>query len=432
MFAPPTKIKGLFKRILCRALFGLCVYVGGTQVAHVQQMPPSPKQQKQQALDELEKALKEAGSKRDALSQEVESLREEQDKLQQVLVDATTQNRSAQERLGVLEGRLALLKKDEAQLSDALEKQRSLFGELLGAAQSMGRQPPPAVLIAPEDALRAVRTSLLLEAVLPDLRLDLEAMTKDYDRLQSVRTDMVREVEEVGAQRLRVLEDQRRLNALIALRSQMRLEREAEVTSLDGKLKNFASEATNLRDLIQKFEAEEAKLSENLGENSLSLRLSEGSRLKAQTRFEELKGKLNYPVLGRVIKTFGTTEGSVGTERGLTFQTPFGATVQSPIDAWVVFAGPFRSYGHVLILNGGDGYHVLLAGLDKINVAPKQFLLSGEPLGVMASQGNGGITGSEKSSSPQDRAGPQLYVEFRKNGSAIDPTPWWSVHTAGR
>jgi septal ring factor EnvC (AmiA/AmiB activator) len=68
-----------------------------------------------------------------------------------------------------------------------------------------------------------------------------------------------------------------------------------------------------------------------------------------------------------------------------------------------------------LIINAGDGYHVLLAGLSHIDVQVGQFVLAAEPVGTMAPEPPG---------KTQDSA-PVLYVEFRKEGRPIDPDPWW-------
>ena len=88
----------------------------------------------------------------------------------------------------------------------------------------------------------------------------------------------------------------------------------------------------------------------------------------------------------------------------------------------MVYAGPFRSYGQLLILNAGGGYHVLLAGMERISVDLGQFVLTGEPVAVMGGQAQLSAAvaiGSKK---------PALYVEFRKDGTPIDPSPWWATN----
>ena len=121
------------------------------------------------------------------------------------------------------------------------------------------------------------------------------------------------------------------------------------------------------------------------------------------------------------IRDFGAADGVGGVEKGLSFATRSGAQVTSPCDGWVVYAGPFRSYGQLLILDAGGGYHVLLAGMERISVDIGQFVLTGEPVAVMGS-GSKVATILEAGSSQ-----PVLYVEFRKDGTPIDPSPWWAA-----
>ncbi len=98
--------------------------------------------------------------------------------------------------------------------------------------------------------------------------------------------------------------------------------------------------------------------------------------------------------------------------KGVTIATRSRAQVISPADGVVLFAGPFRGYGQLLIIEYGDGYHMLLAGMDRIDAAVGQSLLAGEPVGTMT-----------------DTNAPELYVELRHEGQPINPLPWL---TAGK
>jgi septal ring factor EnvC (AmiA/AmiB activator) len=96
--------------------------------------------------------------------------------------------------------------------------------------------------------------------------------------------------------------------------------------------------------------------------------------------------------------------------------------VLSPTDGWIVYAGPFRSYGQLLIINAGGGYHVLLSGMERIDVQLGQFVLAGEPVAAMASPQLASIGAVDMGAAAQ-----ALYIEFRKDGTSIDPTPWWAA-----
>lgn len=143
-------------------------------------------------------------------------------------------------------------------------------------------------------------------------------------------------------------------------------------------------------------------------------------RLQPAIRFASAKGRLRLPAAGRTILTYGEKTEVGRRSKGMVIQTRHAAQITSPSDGWVVFAGPFRSFGQLLIINAGDDYHILLAGLSRIDVQLGQFVLASEPVGAMAPVQN---PARDLDSSDQR---PLLYVEFRHKGEPIDPDPWWS------
>jgi septal ring factor EnvC (AmiA/AmiB activator) len=142
-------------------------------------------------------------------------------------------------------------------------------------------------------------------------------------------------------------------------------------------------------------------------------------RIKPAIPFSEAKGLLPLPAQGRRVLTFGEKTQYGSQSKGLVVETRYGGQVVSPCDGWIVYAGEFRSYGQLLIINAGGGYHILLAGLSQIDVQLGQFVLTGEPVGVMS-------PAAKTSSAGEQGAGPVLYIEFRKDQRPIDPDPWWS------
>jgi septal ring factor EnvC (AmiA/AmiB activator) len=142
-------------------------------------------------------------------------------------------------------------------------------------------------------------------------------------------------------------------------------------------------------------------------------------RLKPALPFEQAKGTLRLPAQGRQLKTFGDTDATGAALKGISLQTREEARITAPADGWVVYAGPFRSYGQLLIINAGGGYHILLAGMSRIDVSLGQFVLAGEPIAVMGSP-------TASSGSGDEISRPVLYVEFRKDGRPVDPGPWWA------
>ena len=149
---------------------------------------------------------------------------------------------------------------------------------------------------------------------------------------------------------------------------------------------------------------------------SLTLGGASAGRMKPAIPFHEARARLPQPAQGRRAIAFGDKTQYGGQSKGIVIETRQNAQITSPCDGWIVYAGEFRSYGQLLIINAGGGYHVLLAGLSQIDVQPGQFVLAAEPVGTMS--GTAAAQGKSSNS-------PVLYVEFRKDGRPIDPDPWW-------
>ncbi len=128
----------------------------------------------------------------------------------------------------------------------------------------------------------------------------------------------------------------------------------------------------------------------------------------SERSFSQGQGHMPFPARGRVITRYGQTNDVGVVSKGLEIATRQGAQVIAPYDGQVVFSGPFRGYGLLLIIEHSEGYHTLLAGMARIDASVGQRLLSGEPVGIMG----------------QDEAKPALYVELRRNGQPVNPLPW--------
>jgi len=145
--------------------------------------------------------------------------------------------------------------------------------------------------------------------------------------------------------------------------------------------------------------------------------IGDSARITPAIPFHRAKGQLPLPAAGRIEKRFGEPVKFGGRSKGIKIKTRYGAQITSPADGWVVYAGKFRTYGQIVIIKTGKGYHVLLAGLSRIDVQSGQFVLAAEPVGTMKSA-VGARSGANS---------PRLYVEFRKDGRPINPRPWWSA-----
>jgi septal ring factor EnvC (AmiA/AmiB activator) len=129
----------------------------------------------------------------------------------------------------------------------------------------------------------------------------------------------------------------------------------------------------------------------------------------------KLRGTLPFPVVGRVVGRYGEESDSGLISKGITIETRPGAQVVAPHEGRVAFAGPFRGYGQLLIIEHGEAYHSLMAGFDRIDAVIGQLVFGGEPVGVMGYPDDGK---------------PNLYLELRRNNRPVDPLPWFAVSEA--
>jgi septal ring factor EnvC (AmiA/AmiB activator) len=383
-------------------------------------------------LESIRAQQKRAAETEAALKRELAAIGDDRRKLNQALIDTAARLRALEARIAAAEHRLQSLAEDERKLRLALSGKREIVADVLAALQRMGRTPPPALWVSPQDALGAVRSAILLGAVLPEIQGQAETLAAELSALAGVRRQIV-EAQERHLRDLAALAGERvRLARLIEERQKKQAETEQAIANERQQAEMLARQAETLKDLIARLEerldsktrAARAAAQKRGNDNRPELAaLRDPGRLTPAVPFAALRGRLPLPVNGVRVRDYGSPDAIGGTEKGLTIATKPGAQVTSPCDGWVVYAAPFRNYGHVLILDAGGGYHVILAGLDRISVGVGQFVLTGEPIAIMGS----GSPPPMAAAGPTDPEQAMLYVEFRKDGVPIDPNPWWAT-----
>jgi septal ring factor EnvC (AmiA/AmiB activator) len=300
--------------------------------------------------------------------------------------------------------------------------------------QRAGRRAPPALLVRPEDALQSLRTAMLLGAVVPELRARADKLVGDLSELVALRKTISGQRDQLAGDRDKLRNDQVRLAALVDERQRQQASVEKDMQAEGARAIALSRQVNDLQGLIAKMErdlnsAAKAAATASLqgapatvnGKPDLKA-LKDPARMTPAIAFASAKGLLALPVNGTRLRDFGSSNGAGGVEKGISLATRPGAQVTTPCDGWVVYAGPFRSYGQLLILNAGGGYHVLIAGMERISVNIGQFVLTGEPVATM------GSTSQVASILAANASQPVLYVEFRKDNTPIDPGPWWATN----
>jgi len=402
--------------------------------------PPPAASDQQRANTEMElrgveDTLRQSEDQRRAIEAEIQSIGADRARLSAALIDTTAKVQDAERGAAAATDKLTSLSVTAAQLTGSLARRRAVIGDVLAALQRMGANPPPAILVKPGDMAEAVRAATVMGSLIPELKSEVEAARHDLDALARTRESIGRERDELTERGKALALDKTRLAALIDARQQSLASAQDALGSQHERADELAKRATSLKDLIARLDSEKAAriaaaaaahaakvaVATDIEERARAARGADPGRLKPEIAFADAKGQAPLPAAGTILKAFGDPDELGGTERGVLLGTPAGATVSAPADGAVLFAGSYRSYGQLLIIDAGGGYYVLLAGMDRINVQSGEFVLAGEPVGVM---GEGSARMAAAAAVGGSR--PVLYIELRKDGTAIDPGPWWA------
>ena len=404
-------------------------------------------------LKAVEKALDEGRKAQARYAKEAEALAAELTKLRDSSVTAAQTVQVRETAVAAMEGQLAQLAADEAQKVAALQQRTKQYDEFLMALQRLARNPPEALALAPGEPVEALRSALLLGAAIPqieakarELQAEIAALALARQRTSEKRRQLVTESAALAKQQLA-------LNAMIARKASLQEQAAQSADITTQRLQQLSAQAGDLRELIESIEAEKQRRAE--AEKQLERELLARASTRAPRRvapppsppaatppedderaadteaaaadaapataaaldparpknlrsFATARGAMVMPVAGRLKRRYGESDEFGAVSKGLVILAPAGGRVVAPFDGRIEFAGPFRGYGQILIIEHGDGYHSLLAGLERIDGAVGQWLVSGEPVGIM----------------PNGDREAALYLELRRHSQPINPLPW--------
>ena len=373
----------------------------------------------QKRLQEMQQSLESRQEQHQDLTEREKALRDRLEELRRKSIATAAALQSQEEEASALELTLAAIREARFHKLQELERQRAELTRLVNGLTRLSRRPPEAMLFAPGEAYDTWRAAILLGDVGPlinaraaGLRDDLDELAKIEADLHARRMDLNQVVRSMADERARLTSMERELDAA-------RADTRDEAAALSRQVASLTQDAANVRNLLGDLEEAERIARERQFAARAAAQAAQGRpagvRPAALTppRLDGLKpGGMAMPVAGRVIGRYqGPIQGSSERRPGLTVSVRDNAQVTAPADARVMFAGPFKGYGRILILAHGENYHTLLAGFGRIDREVGDHVLSGEPVGVM----NAGTAGGPR---------PSLYLELRHEGKPIDPERW--------
>lgn len=403
----------------------------------------------QKQLRESQRNLEAARKREKEISGNLAQLEKERAALNKDLIETAKSVQLSEASLTKIEARVSALTKQENRVRASIAERRATIAELLAAMQRIGRQPPPALVTRRNDALKMVRSAMLMASVFPELSFQAEGLSVELDDLMRLGADIRRQRDNLKTENDKLIVARTRIDALIKDKQALVRSRQQELRKIRLAAAQHAKTVGYLGELVKRMDKEIAAAGVTQYEAELAAKraqekaLAEAAkkqgrpvgdvksrkttkvafvspgRLKPAVEFSSTKGKLVLPVSGKKITGFGGANEFGERLKGISISSRPQAQVTSPVDGWVAYADEFRTYGQLLIINAGEGYHILLAGMKRIDVGIGQFVLTGEPVAVMGAAQPGT---DKKTKNP----GPVLYIEFRKDGRPIDPDPWWA------
>jgi septal ring factor EnvC (AmiA/AmiB activator) len=292
------------------------------------------------------------------------------------------------------------LSQTEKEKFKLLAEKREQFSYVLMALQRMARHPPEAMIVAPVSPSETVRVAILLRAAVPAIKENATILRQSIAELVEVRNQGIDKRQILASLRIGLDAERRSLDGLLEVKRKLKRKTDAKAHKVKKRMLNLVAKAKSLRDLMSRLEVDRKKRRKNKIK-----KFEETSSIKITID----RNKLPYPAVGRLVGRYGQAMKTGLTRKGISIETGTGAQVVVPRDGIVVFAGAFKGYGQLLIIEHDGGYLSLLAGMARIDSSIGQQVSSGEPAGIMGKSGNGL---------------PVLYVELRRKGQPINPLPW--------
>jgi murein hydrolase activator len=418
--------------------------------------------QSSEELQQIQEQIDQGKIEASELKQKAEELARDVARLQQSLVRSAAEVQDAESEATELEQELAELSAREETSAADLDQKHAQLSATLIALERLSLRPPQAAFFSDRTPVDEARAATLMAAATRALDDRAKQLQTDLAEVQELREVAAARQEELAASVDRLAQENQHLATLLKEKAKLQEATLAQSQEQKKRQTQLADQAESLKELLDRLEAaraeEEARqqaaeaeaAKQDAAKKEAERQAAErqaaepqdaagagagaeeqpaetGEQLAAVQRtsppsirlqpppadlpaFPKQIGGLIQPARGEIAAKFGQKTDAFGEGKGLVIATRSGAQVVTPFDGQIVFEGPFRSYGQILIIEHRGGYHTVLAGLAHVDVVVGQWLKAGEPVGAMIDTAQGR---------------PQLYVELRRSGQPFDPAPWF-------
>lgn len=364
---------------------------------------PSPHEE----LNETLESIAQATARKKKLSQENAAVQKELSALQKDTVELAERLRADEQRLQELEEKQAILQAEADEKRKGLEQRRTQLAAITQAMIRLGYTPEQAVAAMPGEYAQMLQTARTLGIAVASLKEEAEDLRHQLEELESLQRKIKSNHEKLLKEKKLLTRRQENMNGKLAERSALHKKLHSAHQEESDRLAKLSKRSASLQELIGSLERS-APVTSRPSSPDIVAAPSRPSTQKLRS-FTQAKGRIRLPVSGKLAGKFGQQKGKNDSYKGVVIETREHAQVTSPYDGEVVYTGPFLTYGNLIIIRHSDQFHTLLAGFERIDCIPGQFLLEGEPIGAMGTRSSGGT---------------RLYLELRERNRPINPAPW--------
>ncbi len=350
-------------------------------------------------LAKIEAQIKQAKQQQAENQRKSQALDKEVKNVQKEMVSLAKSVRKHEDQLSLLEQKKKELQNQQDELEQKLSLSSLQMAKIMQGMQTLALRPSEILLIQAKTPIQMLRSHRLMQYSFPIVGGIQQQTQEDLNALSQVKMDLQTKISAIKTTTAELSDKNEQMEKLAQQKKVLQAQYASSYEKSKAKVEKLAKEAKSLKDLLASIEKEQQK---------------KRAKAKTTTRgfgtgaFARARGSLPLPAQGRITQNFGDTTGaSQSHAKGMVVTTRKLAQVAAPFDGTVLFAGPFQNYGKLVIIDHGDNYLTVLAGMDTITTSVGSQLLTGEPIGKMGT----GYT--------------SLYIEVRQNGQAINPRPWF-------
>jgi len=398
-------------------------------------------------LRSIEAQLKSKAEEEARLIEEAAARAREIQSLRYRLIETANTIQDSEREIARIETELVRLSAEEMDAEADLRAEQATLSEVLAALQAFELSQPPALLVSPDDANEAARAALLLSEAAPALAEKASRLRETVERLSAARDALARERQnyvdtanalaarrQVLTETLSEAERKRDVAERLATAAQKETAQlAARATSLKGvvdRLQRFSYSITpRIKPprksppsemaagagagagiaIIPKPKPDEAPTLAAAPDRPTITRQTRTAPYKPARSFAKAKGALRPPVVGDLVSRFGEADAEGARFDGIRIAVRDQAIVTAPYEARVVFAQRWGPTGNMIVLDVGDGYHILLMGLGNFLIDAGQSVNAGQPIAQMTENAR------------------TLDLQIRKDGEPVDPGAWFDT-----